>query len=121
MHRFAAIFATAMLLTACGDQGPAIPQFKGAWSGQIQGVEMSLTATEDSQGRVSGSGTFHIPNDPLAFSVNGTHSHPSVSFTGSGTGMTDFNFSGDFTDDQTVHGALSGSGFNGEAIVLRRQ
>lgn len=121
MKRILLVTFLGLTLAACGDDGgPEIPEFDGRWQGAMGSVVVTVTASENDDGVLNGSGTMSVGTESIAFSFDGIHAHPDVSFTGTASGFEDFNFSGEFTDDDTIHGSLSGSGFSGEALVLRR-
>jgi hypothetical protein len=80
---------------------------------------MNLTLTETG-GNVTGSGTLAGPGGTVSVTVTGTHSHPSVSLTLSLTGFNPAVFTGSFTNDNTIPGALNGSGFVNFGITITR-
>lgn len=83
---------------------------------------MEVVASENEDGEISGSGTYTYAGDSFAFSLDGIHSHPDVTFTARATGFEDFNFSGQFVEDDpdVVRGELNGSGFVNTQLTLRR-
>lgn len=117
--------AVALAVTGCADQGPEIPVFEGQWYGSsnLQGsdVDVEITSNENSEGEISGTGVFHPAGGFLAFTIDGEHDYPYVSFTIAAPGHADANFAGQWDGNDRVDGHLVGSGFTGEALTLFRQ
>lgn len=113
----------SLLAVGCKDDGPTepeIPSFTGTWLGDINGSAFEVTATER-DGDISGSGVISFGTERVAITVAGTHAHPNLSLTISSAGYEDFNFSGNFTNENRVSGTLNGSGFADEPVTLNRQ
>ncbi len=72
-------------------------------------------------GVVSGNGTVSAGAQSIPITVTDTHAHPNVSLTAQATGYPDMNFQGQFTDNNTITGALNGAGFTNLPLTLRRQ
>jgi hypothetical protein len=119
----ASLVALAVLIGACGSSdksgGPSLPTHDGTWSGYNAGI--TLTATLDQAGsQVTGNGNFASTTASFAVTIVGTYVHPNVALTMSSPGFEDVNFSGAFTDNDSIAGTLNGSGFNGFAITLNK-
>lgn len=120
MRRCIAALVLAVTLAACGDDGgPSIPSASGTWSGGVGSATLTLTLTED-DGAVTGAGSLAGPGGSIALTAQGTHAHPSMSLTLTSQGFEDLNFQGEFVDDDSVDGRLNGSGYQNDAITLRR-
>ncbi len=124
-HLAVAVSLVALLIVAgCGSHSsPAAPEraagLTGAWSGSGSGLTMSLALTE-SGSQFSGTG-YMSGGGSLACSVAGTYVEPNISMTIHVTGYEDSNFTGRFSDANTISGKMNGSGFVDEAVVFVRQ
>lgn len=110
----------------CGDDSPtdtSATTLDGSWSGESQGITLSLTLNEDSEGSLSGSGSLSDSEGSAALTVSsGTHVPPNVTMTLSSTGLPDLNFSGEVSGDNVIIGALEGGGLSSDFdITLSRQ
>ncbi len=121
LRRFA-LLPAMVFATACGDSGsePRTPSMTGTWVGDLQGAAVTVTLTERDQ-QVNGAGNIAFGTDRVAITAGGTHVHPAVSLTIKSSGFQDINYQGTFTNDNTVSGSLSGSGFTGDNLIIRRQ
>lgn len=121
MSRILLALFFSMAVLGCGDASePEIPGLDGRWSGTTSDLTLSLTLTESDR-EVTGSGTMSGPSASIALQVDGSHVHPDVSLTMSASGYEDMNFTGEFINDTSIRGELRGSGFNGDALTLRKQ
>lgn len=96
------------------------PSLTGRWFGASGGLMISLTLTESNQS-VSGSGSISSGTQSLAITISGTHVYPNVSLNISATGYQPMNFTGRFSDKNTIPGKFNGSGFVDFDITLIRQ
>ena len=108
-----------VLLSACG-----LPKatMRGQWSGANEGFVLKLTLRESAEGDITGSGSIKTKEgETIALDVTGSNVYPHVTMTFSSTGYYDFNFTGEFSDNNTIDGKLNGSGFTDFEITLERQ
>lgn len=119
MRKLFAILGLAVLAACGGDDGPTepvIPVVTGQWTAAVDNETLSMTVTSTGQ-TFSGSGSWGSD----AIGVTGTHAHPNVSMIFTFSQYQPINFQGTFSDDNTISGALNGSGFNNYAATFRRQ
>ena len=123
MHRIFLFLATiGMFIMGCGDDPVAPvpdPSMTGKWSGAASGFVVTLVLSE-TETQVSGSGTIADGNN-VPLTISGTNVYPNVSLNLAAQGFDSFNFTGRFSDANTIPGALNGSGFADDEITFIRQ
>ena len=109
-----------LFLVACGKAEEEIPSMTGKWSGGGGGAVVNVTVNENDT-EINGSGNLAGGSSSIALTVSGTNVYPNVSLTLSSTNYAPINFTGRFSDSNTIDGKLNGSGFNDLVISLVRQ
>ncbi len=101
---------------------PPPPKATGFWTGLIipDNFNFEVTLVEDEAGVLTGSGRFFVTGGSIAFSAQGVHAHPSLSFTISAAGAADANYSGSLETDTFIRGRINGSGFNNNELNLTK-
>jgi hypothetical protein len=144
IHRFALLLP---LLAACGT-GPLDPgpfSLDGAWLGTSYPYQLSFQLEQDGDNKVTGTGvlsgleevveTAPDPTDPtktvvsvdtvvtgtVEFDVRGDWDHPDFELDLTREGYAGAVYDAAFTDQDSVRGALQGSGFTNPTIVIVRQ
>lgn len=122
------LLSGALVLAGCGSDkmtGPPPVEVAGRYAGSVQNNDgqsiaiLTLTLAE-TNGAVTGSGSFNNAGVGQSILVAGTYTEPNVSLVISSPGYEDINLSGRVTV-QSITGTLNGSGFVGSAVVLNRQ
>lgn len=116
----------ALLLTtlALACRGPAEPERRsliGSWSSDDLGnstlIRMTLTETAR---EVRGAGSWLEPTRALAFRVEGAHAEQMVALFLQFQTEESIGFQGEFTDQNTLQGTLTGAGFRNQALTFQR-
>lgn len=127
MKRF--LLGCLMLVAACGGESssappPPKPSITGTWTGMSVLQPTSLTLLE-TNGIVTGSGTIAgTPTGTRALTVTGIFNNPTFSLTLSSGTLQPINYTGSLNPNalpMQLIGNYSGSGFNGEAVILTKQ
>lgn len=121
LRRLLLVFVLAAV-AACGDStGPQTPSTAGRWEGSEQGIGLNVVLSPAENGTFTGSGSISAGTQAFSVTVAGIHVHPNVSFTINISNFQDINFRGEFDGNNTIAGALNGSGFSNFTFTLRRQ
>ena len=101
----------------------AMPGLNGQWVGNLSGIAVAMTMSEDTTGRglISGNGTLIGTSTNLAVGLGGTHRHPNVVITMGAPGFSPATYTAAFTGPRELTGTVAGSGFTGQALVMTRQ
>lgn len=115
----------ALSIGACDDGGtdpePVAANLTGRWTGSTVGVAADATLSESAGGAVTGSGTLALPQGTIPITLSGTNRYPDVTLDIRSEGQPDGRFAGAFTDDNTLAGTLTVTGFSPVALTLSRQ
>lgn len=113
-----------MISTGCEKNNPMAPvplprppNVSGEWDGTIVSASLSVTL-EETDGIIEGNGTFV---DRSYFILDGKNRYPEIVFTMKVSGYIPFVFTGTFVDSGKISGSVSGSGFNGNQLILTRK
>jgi hypothetical protein len=124
MKRLSFILLLLSLFIGCKKDDPVspppTPSMSGRWSGAASGLIVTLTLSQ-SGNDVIGSGLISGTTTSIAVEVTGTNVYPNVSLTFYATGYYPMNFTGKFSDNNTIPGKFNGSGFSDFSITLIRQ
>lgn len=113
-------------IAACGgdSNGPKRIEVEGSWSGTVvddngasDGLSLALTETN---GSVTGNGTFIAGTTSVAVQASGTYAPPTVSLTISAPSFEPVNLTAS-VDESKMAGTINGSGFLNAAVNLQRQ
>lgn len=111
---------------AAGCSGsPSIPPVllvTGQWTGAVtQPSDLAFFLTLRQTGeRVEGTGEVRSASDTVAVTVSGTNRRSAVNLTLRSNGFADLGFTDGRLAGDSISGALNGSGFSGQTLVLRR-
>lgn len=111
-------------LAACSGTTEPRAAMSGAWSGAISGQEVVKLSLVESGGTVTGNGTLtNSLGGVIAISVTGTFSNPAFSLNVASAGLAPFNFQGQYNPSvpPQLVGTVSGSGFDGQQLVMNKQ
>ena len=117
--------ATALLLAACGSGAvdvPAGPDVSGSWTGATTSpvVTYRLKVTDDG-GSLGGTGKAVGAADSATVALDGRKTFRTVDFTLKSTGFVDLAYHGTTNADaDSIVGTVTGSGYSGQSLVLRR-
>jgi hypothetical protein len=117
---FGALVAT---LIACGDStAPEPPRFNGIWLGTLDQTSVRVFAQEDADGVIRGNMEFLTSTGTTAVEgdISGISDHPDISFQINVQGFDTALFDGEWAGEARVRGSVTGSGFNGAALVLEK-
>lgn len=116
------VLVLSLLAASCGETATEVQvaTMSGRWVGTTAGVTADVTLAETNT-QITGSGSLTTPIGNVPVTVTGTNNHPNVSLTLRSTGRPDGNFTGTFTDDNSVTGTITVPGLGSANIVLRRQ
>ena len=134
MRRGIGVALAALAIAGCGDNPvepveEEIPTVTGAWLGTgasgINFFDLSLQLTQESTGRVTGTGRLQhvVPNQPsFDFTVRwGAYGYPDILVTLYTPNRVDVSYGGRLTDPNKIEGLMNGSGFNNVPITLTRR
>jgi predicted ester cyclase len=96
--------------------GLANPSMTGTWKGSGQGTTVTLVLTQTG---TAVSGTATVSGIPGSFPLAGTNNFPNVVLKGTVFGLT-VNFTGAFSNPNTIPGTLTIQGFSPQAVTLTR-
>ena len=123
MRRLLAIVALATLAAhaACDDFDPLVDNtVAGTWRGTSAGQAFVVTL-QQSGSVVAGNGTItSAAAGQRPLSVSGTYTEPSFGATFTPNGAQSITYIANVQGAATMTGALTGGGFNGEALSLTR-
>ena len=118
------LLALGLAVTAC-ETGTDVGEpvlVDGTWSGTIEGLVATLTLTlaEDSDGVVTGGGTMQTSAGLVPIDVQaGSHAFPNLTLTLGSSGLASFTYTARVASG-SITGNVTGSGFSGESLILRR-
>jgi hypothetical protein len=119
-----------MLLTAClaltscntaSDVGDPV-LVDGTWTGPIEGLvaTVTITLTEDADGIVTGGGTMQTAAGLVPILVqSGAHAFPNLTLNLGSSGLATFTYTARVSSG-SITGNVTGSGFTGESLIMRR-
>lgn len=102
----------------------ACPSLTGRWRSSRSAAgarfDIEFTASEE-DGEVRGHGEFAVGSvRGVRFALSGRHEHPSIRVVLQASGIEEASFGGTFVSADLVHGRLTGSGFAGLPVLLKR-
>lgn len=117
-----AALCLAAALAACGGEviDPGAFELDGRWEGASDSLAVVLTLSKSARD-VDGEGTLTGPRETLEVDVSGRWQFPAVTLVLSAPGYADTRFEAQQANDSTLQGTLSGSGFAGRSLTLRRR
>jgi len=121
MRRLLTGLALLALIACGGDSTAPPPNITGTWAGASStGVVLNLVLTQ-SAGQITGTGQISGGGTTVALTATGTFANPAVSLDLEATGFSGSNYTGTLTSPTAITGALNGSGFVNERIILTKQ
>lgn len=114
-----------LALLGCGSDdrtGLDMSPVNGGWVGTIADAPDNVLewTLEDTNGRISGRGSFSNSAATVELSVEGTFSSPNLTLTLTSQAFNDFTFTGTVSEE-FMKGRLNGSGFVNREVTLTRR
>ena len=117
----ALVLALCILLAGCDVLGPGDKELDGRWSGHIESdgstIAVSVDIDENSEREILGSGSI----GSHSVMVDGSRTGDRVALTLSAPTFNDMSYIATLDGDDELTGTVSGSGFSGETLILRRR
>ena len=124
MRKLLAFPLLVYVLIAAGCDNPAGTERRnlaGTWASvTVPGATLRMTITEVARS-VQGAGSWLDPNQAIAFRVSGAHAEEVVSLLFEFESIPDVNFSGQFSDANTLQGTLTGGTFRALPVTFVRE